>query len=88
MLRIGDIKGAFLESDRLQRPAGPRLMEQPPGGIPGVEPGALIELLVPSDGLNDAPRRWYLKFLRAKPGLGLAEVQAGPMSFLQVEWPV
>ena len=43
-MEIGDIKGAFMESDPLNRPEGPLFAQQPHGGIPGLAPGQLVEL--------------------------------------------
>ncbi|CAK0791003.1 unnamed protein product [Prorocentrum cordatum] len=60
-LQIGDIRGAFMESDPLQRPDGPLYAKQPPGGLPGLHPDQVVELVLPLHGLDDAPCRWYSK---------------------------
>ena len=60
-LQIGDIRGAFMESDPLQRPDGPLYAKQPPGGLPGLHPDQVVELVLPLYGLDDAPCRWYSK---------------------------
>lgn len=56
-LQLGDIEGAFLESGPPQGPAGRLICELPAGGDPDIEPGSLIELLLPVYGLGDAPGR-------------------------------
>ena len=44
-LRLGDIRGAFLEADSLDRKQGPLYSSVPPGGIPGVPDDAVISSL-------------------------------------------
>ena len=44
-LQLGDIRGAFLEADALDRKQGPLYSSLPPGGIPGVPDGAVILFL-------------------------------------------
>ena len=44
-LEIGDTKGAFLEAEPLERRVYAR---QPPGGLPGIEAGVLVESSVRS----------------------------------------
>ena len=41
-----DISSGFLQPGKPQRSAGRLFMEVPPGGLPGVEEGSLIEILV------------------------------------------
>ena len=53
-LRLGDIRGAFLE-DSLDRKQGPLYSSVSPGGIPGVPDDAVILILGNIYGLNDAP---------------------------------
>ena len=53
---FSDVKNAFCQSDRLRRPNGP-LYAVPCEGLP-LPPGALIEILVPVYGLDDAPAAW------------------------------
>eukprot|EP00974_Lingulodinium_polyedra_P125791 11195814-Lingulodinium_polyedra.AAC.1 len=59
VLEIGDIKSAFMEAKPFDRPAGKLYAEQPPGGIPGVENGRLMDILIPMYGLADAAARWF-----------------------------
>jgi hypothetical protein len=60
-IQIGDIRGAFMEADRLERPEGPLYARQPPGGLPGLHPDQIVELVLPLYGLDDAPCRWFNK---------------------------
>ena len=62
-LGLGDIKGAFLEADvSRQTSANPVFAELPPGGVPGVAPGSLVQVLGNIYGANDAPHNWYVEF--------------------------
>lgn len=61
-LQIGDVQGAFLEADPLDREAGAIFISQPPGGLPGLERGQICESVTPLYGFNDAPARWFRKW--------------------------
>lgn len=61
-LQLGDIKGAFLEAGLLDPKYRPLYAHQPPGGIPGVPPSAIIEVLGNIYGQNDAPAAWFSTF--------------------------
>ena len=61
-LRLGDIRGAFLEANCMDKRQGPLYSSLPPGGIPGVPDDAVILILGNIYGLNDAPQRWWKKF--------------------------
>eukprot|EP00959_Pyramimonas_sp_CCMP1952_P388514 8140978-Pyramimonas_sp.AAC.1 len=52
-LYVGDLKNAFCQSDKLQRPRG-RVFVEPCDGS-RLAPGALIELIAQVYGLDDAP---------------------------------
>ena len=54
LVQICDVEELFLS-----RQTGRVFVEQPPNGIPGVEPGVLIEALKTVYGLADAPLAWY-----------------------------
>ena len=58
-LKIGDIKGAFLKRDALQRERGRVLVRLPSTGVPGLDQSAVVELIKPVYGLADAPEAWY-----------------------------
>ena len=55
---FADVKNAFCQSHKLNRPHGP-LFAEPCEGLKLAD-GALIEILVPTYGLDDAPREWRL----------------------------
>ena len=59
---LGDIKGAFLEAGPLKERYRPLFAHQPQGGIPGVEPDSVIEIIGNVYGLNDAPFEWRQAF--------------------------
>jgi hypothetical protein len=69
-LQVGDVHGAFLESDPLDRPEGPLYLKQPKEGFPGLEPGQILEVVLPLYGLNDAPQRWFRKLSTVLKKLG------------------
>ena len=45
-LQLGDIRGAFLEAGPMEDCYRPLYAHQPPGGIPGLPPSAVIEVMV------------------------------------------
>ena len=61
-LQLGDIKGAFLEAGELPAKFRPLFARQPPGGIPGVPPDAILEVVGNVYGQNDAPLAWHRTF--------------------------
>jgi len=69
-LWIGDVDGAFLNSDLLSVSAPDRIAkgglycELPRGGIPGVPGGSLVRLDRSVYGLGDAPMLWWKKVQR------------------------
>ena len=56
-LQLGDIRGAILEADALDRKKRSLYSSIPPGGIQGVPDGEVILILGNIYGLNDAPQR-------------------------------
>ena len=54
----GDLKAAFTQSDKLTRQAGKLYVRQPRGGLPGMEPGQIMEVVVGVYGLVDGPLHW------------------------------
>ena len=63
VMHLGDIKGAFLEANvRDKALLNPVFAELPPGGVPGVAPGSLVQVLGNIYGANDAPHEWYCEF--------------------------
>ena len=65
-LNLGDIKGAFLEADvSKQLCENPVYAGLPPGGVPGVAKGSLVQVFRNVYGANDAPHNWYVECDRA-----------------------
>ena len=77
-LRLGDIRGAFLSSGDLPLKYRPLYARLPPGGIPGVPPDALIEVLGHVYGLNDAPSAWHKTLDRALLAAGFERSRFDP----------
>ena len=69
-LQLGDIRGACLDADALDRKQGPLWSSLPPGGIPGVLDGSEILILGNIYGLNGAPQRWWEKFDAVMTSIG------------------
>ena len=70
-MNLGDIKGGFLEADvKAQCTAKPVYSELPPGGVPGVPSGSLVQILGNIYGANDAPHNWYMEFDRVAQQCG------------------
>ena len=59
---LGNVKGAFLEAGPLDAKFKPLYARQPAGGIPGIDPTAVIKVLGNVCGANDAPLNWYHTF--------------------------
>ena len=71
VMHLGDIKGAFLEANvRDKALANPVYAELPPGGVPGIEEGSLVQVLGNIYGANDAPHEWYCEFDRVAVASG------------------
>ena len=70
-LRLGDIRGAFLE-DSLDRKQGPLYSSLLPGGSPGVPDDAVMLIHGNIKGLNDAPQRWWKKFDAVMSSIGFS----------------
>ncbi|CAE7029162.1 RE2 [Symbiodinium sp. CCMP2592] len=78
LLRLGDIKGAFLSSGELPASYRPLYARLPPGGIPGVPSDALIEVLGHVYGLNDAPSAWQKTLNKALLEVGFERSRFDP----------
>ena len=63
-----DIKNAFCQANRLDRPQG-KLYALPCDGL-DVPKGCLIEIVAPIYGLDDSPLRWHRTLLQFFEGLG------------------
>ena len=55
---LGDLQNAFMQSDPLRRAQGRLFCKQPPGGLPGLDPRQIVEILAGAYGLGDAPAHW------------------------------
>eukprot|EP00435_Cladocopium_sp_Y103_P038006 s382_g10.t1 len=62
LLQLGDVKGAFLEAGPIPECYRPLFANLPAGGIPGVDPECLLEILGNVYGQNDAPAAWHKVF--------------------------
>ena len=63
VMMLGDIKGAFLEANvKEQMLANPVFAELPPGGVPGIDKGSLVQITGNIYGSSDAPHNWYQEF--------------------------
>ena len=47
--------------------------ELPPGGVPGVKPGSLVQILGNVYGANDAPANWYHEFDKVATSVGFTK---------------
>ena len=62
-LQLGDVTGAFLEADQMDRSNGPLFMSGPSNlNLPGFDPEQVFEVIKPIYGFNDSPQRWFGKF--------------------------
>ena len=77
-LQLGDIKGAFLEAGPLNPKFKPMYAHQPPGGIPGTHPDAVIEVLGNVYCQNDAPASWLKEFDSVVQSLGWHQSKLDP----------
>ncbi|CAE7879526.1 GIP, partial [Symbiodinium microadriaticum] len=70
-LNIADVEGAFLRGDALDPKRGRLFIELPPGGVPGIKPGSLVEAVKTVYGLADAPKAWWSCFKGKLESLGM-----------------
>ena len=61
-MQLGDIKGAFLEAGPSDKKFTPLYAHQPKGGVPGLDPDDVIEVVGNVYGANDAPMNWFTTF--------------------------
>ena len=78
---IGDLKNAFMQSEPLRRPRGRLFCRQPRGGLPGMSPCQLIEILAGAYGLGDAPLHWRKSLLKVLEQLGYRQSSMDPCTF-------
>ena len=80
-LQLGDIKGAFLEAKPLDDRFKPLYAHHPPGGIPGLDPNAVIEIVGNLYGQNDAPAAWFREFSSFVQSIGWIQSKLDPCLF-------
>ena len=65
VMQLGDVTGAFLEADEIERSSGQLFMSAPRDvPWPDYDPEQLFEIIKPLYGLNDSPQKWFGKFQR------------------------
>ena len=70
---VGDLRNAFMQSDRLQRMAGRLFCKQPRGGLPQLQADQLIEILAGAYGSGDAPAHWRKSLKKVLFSLGFQQ---------------
>eukprot|EP00435_Cladocopium_sp_Y103_P031408 s420_g7.t4 len=78
---IGDLKNAFMQSEPLVRAGGRLFCRQPRGGLTGLSPGQLIEILAGAYGSGDAPAHWRKSLLKVLKELGYQQSSMDPCTF-------
>ena len=78
---VGDLKNAFMQSERLKRAEGRLFASQPRGGLPGLESEQLIEILAGAYGLGDAPAHWRRSLKKVLLALGFTQSKVDPCTF-------
>ena len=69
-MELGDVTGAFLEADKLERKSGKLYMSCPTTHpLPGYHAEQLFEVIKPICGSNDSPQHWFTKFLSTRRSL-------------------
>ena len=81
-LNIADVEGAFLRGDALDPPQRGRIfIDMPPGGVPGVQEGSIVEAIKTIYGLADAPKAWWQCFSNKLKSLGMRVSRFDPCVF-------
>ena len=75
---VGDLKNAFMQSERLKRAVGRLFASQPRGGLPGLHHEQLIEILAGAYGLGDAPAHWRRSLKKVLLSLGFSQSKVDP----------
>jgi len=81
-LQLGDVTGAFLESDPLVRERGELYLKQPSVGIPGLDKSQLPKVIKPVYGLSDAPQHWWHKWSSVMRRQGWSQSKLDPCLFI------
>ncbi len=77
-LILGDIKTAFLNADPLGPEQEAAYCTLPRDGIPGISQQALLKVLKPFYGFNDAPEAWRRKLDSVLRQLGFTPCTVDP----------
>ncbi|CAE7907146.1 RE1, partial [Symbiodinium necroappetens] len=80
-VNIADVEGAFLRGDTLSPTRGRLFIDPPPGGVPGLSEGCLIEAVKTVYGLADAPKAWWECFSSKLANLGMRVSKFDPCMF-------
>ena len=81
-MELGDVTGAFLEADSVERKSGKLYMSAPSTyPLPGYHPEQLFEVVKPIYGLNDSPQHWFTKFSGTAKGLKWLQSKMDPCVF-------
>ena len=78
---VGDLRNAFMQSDKLRREAGRLFCRQPNGGLPQLQAGQLIEILAGAYGLKNAPAHWRKSLKKVLFELGFQQSIMDPCVF-------
>ena len=79
---VGDLKNAFCQSQPLKRAEGPLYAMQPKGGIEGLHPEQIIEIVAGCYGLPDAPMHWRRSLKESILSHGYRESVLDPTVYL------
>ncbi len=78
---VGDLKNAFMQSEKLVRPSGRLYCRQSKGGLPGLDSRQLVEILAGAYGLGDAPAHWRKTLRKAIFEMGMVQSIMDPCIF-------
>ncbi|CAE7298082.1 GIP [Symbiodinium sp. CCMP2592] len=81
VLNIADVEGAFLRGDEIDPKRGKIFIDLPPGGVPGVPEGSIVEAVKTIYGLADAPKAWWQCFSARLKSLGMQVSRFDPCLF-------
>eukprot|EP00435_Cladocopium_sp_Y103_P011900 s3832_g3.t1 len=82
MMELGDVTGAFLEADQINRKTGKLYMSSPSTyPLPEYHPEQLFEVVRPIYGLNDSPQHWFTKFSNTAKAVKWKQSRMDPCVF-------
>ena len=81
-MQLGDVTGAFLEADNVERSEGKLYMAMPTTyPLPGYDKDQLFEVVRPIYGLNDSPQNWFNKYRHTVKEQGWLQSKLDPCVF-------